>query len=145
MGNLLQCCGIFFSRCCITFLFLALPILADPVKRFDKALHGLISSNLSIVDKSFLKQGLKSGNDQLLALYELGSFYQMTGNFKKSTEFFNLADAVAHDYESKALISASGVGRYSGAVLMNDSVMRYEGLFMTKSCLTPSMRLIIFF
>ena len=122
----------FFSRYCIFFLLSTMSALANPVKRFDTALMGLTNNNLSMVDKAFLKVGLKSGNDQLLALYELGSFYHLSGNFKKSANFFNMADSVAHLYEDKPLISVNGMRQYIGAVLTNDSAMRYEGFSYDK-------------
>jgi hypothetical protein len=118
---------ILFLRNCIFFTLLVLPISANTVKRFNIAISGLMNNNLSMVDKAFLKVGLKSGNDQLLALYELGSFYHLSGNFKKSIDFFNMADNVAHIYEDKALISVNSMRRYASSVLVNDSLMRYEG------------------
>jgi hypothetical protein len=38
-----------------------------------------------------------------------------------------MADAVAHDYEGQAVVSAGATGRTAGAILVNDSVMKYEG------------------
>ncbi len=69
----------------------------------------------------------RDGTDRLLALYELGAFYHLGGNPKKSIECFNAADAVAHEYEGRAVISAGAGGRAAGAILLNDSVLRYEG------------------
>jgi len=79
------------------------------------------------VDKVFLKDASQDGTDRLLSLYELGSFYHLSGDSKKSIQFFNTADAVAHVYEGQALISAGEAGRTAGAILSNDSVMKYEG------------------
>lgn len=123
---------ILFSKCYIFFLLLTIPLLTHPVKRFNHALTGLVNNNFSMVDKAFLKTGLKTGNDQLLSLYELGSFYYLNGNFKKSADFFNIADTVAHAYEDDAVISMNATRRYSGALLTNDSAIRYEGFSYEK-------------
>jgi len=123
----IYCVKYIFSRCRILFLLLTIPMSANEVKRFNNALDGLVNNNFSMVDKAFLKTGLKSGNDQLLALYELGSFYSLSGNFKQSAHFFDMADSVSNFYESNALISMNAIRRYSSAVLTNDSATRYEG------------------
>jgi hypothetical protein len=106
---------------------LALPAAADHLKDFRAALDGLRANDLRPADRVFLKTASRDGTDRLLALYELGAFYHLGGNPKKSIECFNAADAVAHEYEGRAVISAGAGGRAAGAILLNDSVLRYEG------------------
>jgi hypothetical protein len=106
---------------------LALPAAADHPADFRAALDGLRANNLAAVDKAFLKDASRDGKDRLLALYELGAFYHLAGDPGKSIGFFNTADAVAHDYEGQAVVSAGASGRTAGAVLLNDSVRKYEG------------------
>jgi hypothetical protein len=119
--------GSFGLRAGFLIGLLALPAAADHIKDFRIALDGLRANNLNIVDKMFIKDASRDGADRLLALYELGTFYHMGGNPKKSIEFFNAADAVAHEYEGQAIVSAGAAGRTTGAILVNDSVLKYEG------------------
>ncbi len=105
----------------------ALPARADHPADFRSALDGLRANNMAKVDHEFLKDSSQDGADRLLCLYELGGFYHLQGNFKKSIEFFNTADAVAHDYEGRAVVSAGAAARTAGAVLVNDTLLRFEG------------------
>ena len=109
------------------FMLLTIPVFSNPIKRFDTAFNGLLKNDLSLVEKAFGKEAAKDGKDRLLALYELGNFYHLSGDFKKSIYYFNLADAVAHNYEDQALISAGKVINNISATLFNDSTLRYEG------------------
>jgi len=106
---------------------LALPAAADHIKDFHAAVAGLRANNLGAVERVFLKDASRPCADRLLALYELGAFCHLGGDPRKSIAFFNTADAVAHDYEGRALVSAGAAGRTTGAVLVNDSVLCYEG------------------
>ena len=106
---------------------LVVPSLADHPRDFRTALDGLRANNLAAVDRAFLKSASRSGGDRLLALYELGGCYHLAGDPRKSLGFFNTADAVAHEYEGQALVSASAAGRQAGALLSNDTVLKYEG------------------
>jgi hypothetical protein len=106
---------------------LALPAAADHPRDFRIALDGLRANNLEAVDKVFLKDASRNGTDRLLALYELGEFYHLAGDTRKSIGFFNTADAVAKDYEGQAVVSAGATGRTAGAVMVNDSLLKYEG------------------
>ena len=119
--------GSFGLRAAFLIGLLAFPAAADHIKDFRIALDGLRANNLNIVDKMFIKDASRDGADRLLALYELGAFYHMGGDPKKSIEFFKAADAVAHDYEGQAIVSAGAAGRTTGAILVNDSVLKYEG------------------
>jgi hypothetical protein len=119
--------GFFSLRVPVLIGLLALPAAADHPRDFRTALEGLRANNLGVVDKVFLKDASRDGADRLLALYELGAFYHLGGDPKKSIGFFNTADAVAHDYEGQAIVSAGATGRTAGALLVNDSVMKYEG------------------
>ena len=106
---------------------LALPAAADHLRDFRTALDGLRAGNLRAADKVFLRDASRDGADRLLALYELGSFYHLGGDPRRSSELFASADAVAHEYEGRAVVSAGAGGRAAGALLVNDSVLRYEG------------------
>lgn len=111
----------------ILFMLFTIPMFSNPIKRFDTAFNGLLKNDLSLAEKAFGKAAAKEGKDRLLALYELGNFYHLSGDFKKSIYYFNLADAVAHNYEDKALISAGDVINNINAILFNDSTLQYEG------------------
>ncbi|MDR3670766.1 MAG: hypothetical protein P4L36_07975 [Holophaga sp.] len=117
----------FFPRVLALLGLLALPASADHPRDFRTALDGLRANKLGVVDKVFLKNASRAGSDRLLALYELGEFYHLAGDTKKSIGFFNTADAVAKDYEGQAVVSAGATGRTAGAILANESVMKYEG------------------
>jgi len=119
--------GSFGLRAGFLIGLLALPAAADHIKDFHTALDGLRANNLSLVDKVFIKDASRDCADRLLALYEMGAFYHMGGDPKKSIEFFNTADDVAHEYEGRAIVSAGAAGRTTGAILVNDSVLKYEG------------------
>ena len=119
--------GPFPLRVPVLISLLALPAAADHIRDFRTALDGLRTNNLKVVDKVFLKDASRDGADRLLSLYELGAFYHLGGDPAKSIGFFNTADAVAHDYESRAVVSAGAAGRTAGAVLANDSLLTYEG------------------
>jgi hypothetical protein len=119
--------GSWSFRLPVLFALAATPVLADHAKDVWTAISGLRSNNLGAADKVFLKDASKDGSDRLLSLYELGSIYHLAGNPKKSTEFFNTADQVAHDYEGQAVISAGQAARTAGAVLVNDSMLKYMG------------------
>ena len=106
---------------------LALPAAADHLRDFRAALDGLRANNLRAADKAFLKDASRDGADRLLALYELGAFYHLGGDPKRSSELFNAADAVARAYEGRAVVSAGAGGRAAGALLVNDSLLRFEG------------------
>jgi hypothetical protein len=119
--------GLFALRVPALIALLACPAAADHIRDFRNALDGLRANNLGVVDKVFLKDASRDGADRLLALYELGAFYHLAGDPKKSIGFFNTADAVAHDYEGRAIVSAGAAGRSTGAILVNDSLLKYEG------------------
>ena len=119
--------GRFTLRVPVLLALLATPVLADHARDFRIALDGLRANTLKPADKVFLKDASSPGADRLLCLYELGAFYQLGGDPGKSRGFFNTADSVAHDYEGQAVVSAGGVGRNASAVLVNDSVLKYEG------------------
>jgi hypothetical protein len=111
----------------VLIALLALPAAADHIRDFRTALDGLLANNLAAVDKVFLKDASRDCADRLLSLYELGEFYHLAGDPRKSMDYFNKADAVAHGYEGQAVVSAGAAGRTAGAVLANDSVLNYEG------------------
>jgi hypothetical protein len=117
---------------------LLLPVLLAPAARADHpkdfrgALDGLRANRPEAVEKAFLKESSRPGTDRLLALYELGGLYHLAGDLRRSISCFNAADAVAHEYEGQALISASEAGRTAGALLTNDLVLKYEGLGFEK-------------
>jgi len=119
--------GIPALRAAVVAGLLAVPAAADHPRDFRAALDGLRANNLGAADKVFLKDASRDCADRLLALYELGAFYHLAGDPRKSIGFFNTADAVAHDYEGRAVVSAGATGRTAGAVLVNDSVLKYEG------------------
>lgn len=106
---------------------LAVPARADYPRDFRAALDGFRGNNSGAVDKVYLKDASGSGKDRLLALYELGCFAHLAGDYKKSIGFFNTADSVAHEYEAQAVVSAGAAGRTVGAVILNDTVLKYEG------------------
>jgi len=116
---------------CVTTVLLggmAVPAAADHPRDVRNALSGLCANNLAAADKVFQKSAARDGADRLLALYELGSIYHLAGDPGKSIGFFNSADAVARAYEGRAVISAGATGRSAGAVLVNDSLLTYEGM-----------------
>jgi len=118
------------SRCArigVTAALLVLPVRADHPKDFMTALDGMRTHNLAVVDKTFLRSASGRGADRLLSLYELGGFYHLGGESKKSMDFFNTADQVAHDYEGTAVVSAGQAAQTAGATLLNDSLLRFEG------------------
>lgn len=119
--------GRFPLRVALMIGLLALPAAADHLRDFRTALDGLKAGKLGVVDRVFLKGASRDGADRLLSLYELGQFYHLAGDPKKSIGFFNAADAVAHEYEGRAIVSAGAAGRTTGAILVNDSVLKYEG------------------
>ena len=119
--------GRFTLRVAVLLALLAAPVLADHARDFRIALDGLRANTLKPADKVFLKDASSPGADRLLCLYELGAFYQLGGDPGKSRGFFNTADSVARDYEGQAVVSAGEVGRNASAVLVNDSVLKYEG------------------
>lgn len=104
-----------------------LPARADHTGDVRSALESLRANRLGVIDKIFLKSANQDCADRLLSLFELGGFYHLGGDARKSAEFFNLADAVARNYEGRAVVSAGASARSTGAVLFNDSVLRFEG------------------
>lgn len=119
--------GATWSRLALTAALAALPARADHPGDIRQAVDSLRASNLAGVDKLFLKSATRDGADQLLCLYELGGFYHLGGDARKSAEFFNLADEVARAYEGRAVVSAGASTRTAGAVVLNDSLLRFEG------------------
>jgi uncharacterized protein len=115
------------SRLALAAALAALPAWADHPGDVQQALEALRANNLAAVDKIFLKPANRDGADRLLCLYELGGFYHLGGDARRSAEFFNLADTVAKVYEGRAVVSAGASARGVGAVLLNDRLLRFEG------------------
>jgi hypothetical protein len=103
------------------------PVRADHPADVRTALEALRSNNMAGVDRIFIKSANREGADRLLSLYELGGFYHLSGDARKSADFFNTADAVAKNYEGRAVVSAGAAARTAGAVMFNDSLLRFEG------------------
>ena len=114
-------------RLLLLLTWMVLPVCADHPREVRAALDGLRANRLAAVDRVFLKDASRSGTDRLLALYELAGCYHLAGEFGRSRDFFNQADAVAQEYEGQAMISASASARGAGALLANDKVLKYEG------------------
>jgi hypothetical protein len=101
---------------------------ADYPVTFGNAVNGVRTKSMAPVHEAFLKDATNVGNkDRLLALYEMAGLTRLAGDTKKSIEYFANADALAHEYEGRAVVSAGNVARNVGAALTNEKVMRYEG------------------
>ena len=92
-------------RLLLLLTWMVLPVCADHPREVRAALDGLRANRLAAVDRVFLKDASRSGTDRLLALYELAGCYHLAGEFGRSRDFFNQADAVAQEYEGQAMIS----------------------------------------
>ncbi|MBL0314047.1 MAG: hypothetical protein IPP78_15405 [Holophagaceae bacterium] len=104
------------------------PLVADDHPTvFNAALGGAIRADFSLAEKAFLKISSKPGKNRLIALYEMGGLTRLTGDSKRSVQFFKDADDVAHEYEGRAVASAGAGARQVGAVLSNDKALKYEG------------------
>jgi len=104
------------------------PAAAEHVQDFDRALRAFAPSrDLRKAESLFLEGARQPGRNQLLCLYELGSFYHWAGDCARSAAAFAQADQVARTYEGKALASVSGGLGQVGAALTNDKVLPWEG------------------
>jgi hypothetical protein len=109
------------------------PAYASHPNDFANVLPPLMQARDTVpAEKMFLKDANSSGRNQLLYLYEMASLYRMAGNTEKSIELFKAADAVAHDYEGKAVVSAGASMGQVGATLTNDSLLTWEGAVYDK-------------
>jgi hypothetical protein len=104
------------------------PAFASHPRDFASVLPPFLQAgDLAPAEKLFLKDATSSGRNQLLYLYEMASFYRMMGEVGKSIDLFAAADQVAHGYEGKAVVSASGAAGQIGAALTNDTTLPWEG------------------
>ncbi|MDR3672771.1 MAG: hypothetical protein P4L36_18140 [Holophaga sp.] len=119
--------------CSAAAIVAAAPAYASHPRDFATVLPPLMQTgDLTPAEHLFLKDATSSGRNQLLYLYEMASFYRMIGEVGKSIDLFAAADKVAHDYESRAVVSAGGVAGQAGAALTNDTVLPWEGACQDK-------------
>jgi hypothetical protein len=116
-----------FLPTAVCALLCACPVLADHPKDMAKILPAAFAGDIGPANATFLKDAQSSGRNQLLYLYELGALNQLQGDFARSTQLFNQADAVAHDYEGKAVLSVTGGMGQFGAAMTNDTTLPWEG------------------
>jgi hypothetical protein len=106
----------------------AVPAVANHPADFVKALTPWFQNDdFGPAEKLFLPEARSAGRNQLLYLYEMANLYRMRGDVDKSIELFADADRVAHQYEGKAILSASGAASQAGATLTNDTLLPWEG------------------
>jgi hypothetical protein len=106
----------------------AVPAVANHPADFVKALTPWFrNDDFGPAEKLFLPEARSAGRNQLLYLYEMANLYQMRGDVDKSIDLFAEADRVAHGYEGKAIVSASGAASQTGATLTNDTLLPWEG------------------
>lgn len=74
-----------------------------------------------------LTAGLES-NDHLLYAQELGRSSQIQGNFKQSILYYQRAIAAYKNFDQQAIISATRSAETAGALLVNDSMLTYQGI-----------------
>ena len=109
-----------------------MPALADHTKDIAKVLPPAFAGDLGPANSMFMKDAQAPGRNQLLYLYELGALYQVQGEFARSADFFNRADAVAREYEGKAVASVTGGAGQLGAAMTNDTILPWEGACFDK-------------
>ena len=121
-----------FTQALMAAVLAASPALADHPKDIAKVLPPAFAGDLGPANAMFMKDAQTSGRNQLLYLYELGALYQTQGEFARSVDFFNRADAVAHEYEGKAVASVTGGASQVGAAMSNDTILPWEGACFDK-------------
>ena len=85
-----------------------------------------IKENKSIdLTKQFAPQ--MNSADKILYLMERGRIAQIQGDFDTSRTNFEAAINAIKENDQKAIISASGAGAQSGALLVNDNAVPYKG------------------
>jgi hypothetical protein len=120
------------NRSALSFTAMAIlaaaPAHASHPQDFASVLRPFLQAgDITPAEKMFLKDANSPGRNQLLYLYEMASLYRMVGEVGKSIDLFAAADQVAHAYEGKAVISASGSAGQVGAAMTNDTTLPWEG------------------
>jgi hypothetical protein len=114
---------------CLGLLLLSpFEALADYPQEYAKAIAPVIDRNdPATAEERFLKEAQAEGKYQLLALYELGSIYQIMGDFAKSTACLDQADQVARVFAGRAVHSVTGTASKAGAAMIDDQLLTWEG------------------
>ena len=94
---------------------------------FNKAKPGFGQPDVAQVKKVYDKDAALKTGAGMLANWELAAAHQTQGHWDKSKDHFLVADAIARDQESKAVVSAGDAAKTAGSILTNDNALEFKG------------------
>ncbi|MDA8117236.1 MAG: hypothetical protein M0000_07705 [Actinomycetota bacterium] len=94
---------------------------------FNKARPSMGSNDMTVIDSIYAKDAARRDGQGMLANWELAAADEAVGRWAESRDHFLLADAIARDLESKAVVSGSDVAKTAGSLLTNDNTIEFKG------------------
>lgn len=123
-----------FKQTLLLALLLACGSACSTIKSYDSQFKSIYSeyrqghfdaASEKTEKRSFQKK-LKS-NDRLLWALEAGKLHHAAGDFEESNHYFEIAEAIIHDFEERAVLSLRAGAARAAAFITNPAAIPYYG------------------